>query len=69
MSFFRWFGMRFLAVFRFFSEKISGQGRYNSFPDYLLLRIFIMTTDYLLQNRNGIKHVNILSFMKDGNTF
>ncbi len=30
---------------------------------------YVMTTDYLLQNRNGIKHVNILSFMKDGNTF
>lgn len=30
---------------------------------------YVMTTDYLLQNRNGIKHVNILSFMKDRNTF
>ncbi len=28
--------------FSFFSEKISEQGCYNSFPDYLLLRIFIM---------------------------
>ena len=23
-----------------------------------------MTTDYLLQKRNGIKHINILEFMK-----
>ena len=28
--------------FSIFSEKITGQGRYNSFLDYLLLRIFIM---------------------------
>ena len=25
---------------------------------------YVMTTDYLLQNRNGIKHVNLLEFMK-----
>ena len=27
---------------------------------------YVMTTDYLLQNRNGIKHVNILNFMQNG---
>lgn len=30
---------------------------------------YVMTTDYLLQNRNGIKHVNILNFMKNGQEF
>ena len=30
---------------------------------------FVMTTDYLLQNRNGIKHVNILNFMQNGQEF
>lgn len=26
---------------------------------------YVLTTDYLLQNRNGIKHVNLLEFMKN----
>ncbi len=30
---------------------------------------YVMTTDYLLQQRNGIKHVNLMEFMKDGNLF
>ena len=30
---------------------------------------YVMTTDYLLQKRNGIKHVNILEFMKEGKKF
>ena len=30
---------------------------------------YVMTTDYLLQNRNGIKHVNILNFMQNGKEF
>ena len=30
---------------------------------------YVMTTDYLLQNRNGIKHVNILKFMQNGQEF
>ena len=30
---------------------------------------YVMTTDYLLQNRNGIKHVNILNFMQNGQEF
>jgi hypothetical protein len=30
---------------------------------------YVMTTDYLLQKRNGIKHVNILSFMQNGQEF
>ena len=28
-----------------------------------------MTTDYLLQKRNGIKHINILEFIKEGKKF
>ena len=30
---------------------------------------YILTTDYLLQNRNGIKHVNLLEFMKNRSSF
>ncbi len=30
---------------------------------------YVMTTDYLLQKRNGIRHVNILSFMQTGQEF
>ena len=30
---------------------------------------YVMTTDYLLQKRNGIKHVNILNFMQTGQEF
>lgn len=30
---------------------------------------YVMTTDFLLQNRNGIKHVNILNFMQNGQEF
>lgn len=30
---------------------------------------YVATTDYLLQKRNGIKHVNILEFIKEGKRF
>ncbi len=30
---------------------------------------YIMTTDYLLQNRNGIRHMNIIDFMKNHQLF
>ena len=30
---------------------------------------YVATTDYLLQKRNGIKHINILEFMKEGGKF
>ena len=30
---------------------------------------YVATTDYLLQKRNGIKHINILEFMKEGKKF
>lgn len=30
---------------------------------------YVLTTDYLLQNRNGIKHVNLLEFMKNRSSF
>ena len=30
---------------------------------------YVMTTDYLLQKRNGIIHVNLLDYMKDEKTF
>ena len=30
---------------------------------------YIMTTDYLLQNRNGIHHLNIIDFMKNHQLF
>lgn len=30
---------------------------------------YVLTTDYLLQNRNGIKHVNLLEFMKNRSNF
>lgn len=30
---------------------------------------YVATTDYLLQRRNGIKHINILEFMKEGKRF
>lgn len=30
---------------------------------------YVLTTDYLLQNRNGIKHVNLLEFMKNRLSF
>ena len=35
----------------------------DNYPKYLL------TTDYLLQKRNGIRHVNLMDFMKDGTAF
>ena len=30
---------------------------------------YVMTTDYLLQKRNGIKHINVMEFMKEGRKF
>ena len=30
---------------------------------------YVMTTDFLIQKRNGIKHVNLIDFMKDGQRF
>ena len=30
---------------------------------------YVATTDYLLQKRNGIKHINIIEFMKNCNKF
>ena len=30
---------------------------------------YVVTTDYLLQKRNGIKHINILEFIKEGKKF
>lgn len=30
---------------------------------------YVVTTDYLLQKRNGIKHVNLMAFMREGKTF
>lgn len=30
---------------------------------------YVVTTDYLLQKRNGILHVNLMDFMKDGKIF
>ena len=39
-------------------EKIA-----DNYPKY------VMTTDYLLQQRNGIKHVNLMDFMRDEREF
>ena len=30
---------------------------------------YVATTDYILQNRNGIKHINIIEFMKENKLF
>lgn len=30
---------------------------------------YVITTDYLLQRRNGIKHVNLMEFLKNGDLF
>ena len=30
---------------------------------------YVMTTDYLFQKRNGIKHVNLIDFIKDNLDF
>ncbi len=35
----------------------------DNYPKYL------MTTDYLLQKRNGIRHVNLMEFMRNGEQF
>ncbi|MCR4607849.1 MAG: hypothetical protein K5771_09010 [Oscillospiraceae bacterium] len=35
----------------------------DNYPKYL------MTTDYLLQKRSGIRHLNMLEFMKNGEDF
>ena len=35
----------------------------DNYPKYLL------TTDYLLQKRGGIRHVNLMDFMKTGTGF
>ncbi len=39
-------------------ERIS-----DNYPKY------VMTTDYLLQKRSGIRHVNLMEFMRDGEAF
>lgn len=36
----------------------------NKFVDEQTLRKYILTTDYLLQNRNGIQHLNLMEFIK-----
>ena len=30
---------------------------------------YVITTDYLLQHRSGIKHVNLMDFITSGNEF
>ena len=30
---------------------------------------YVVTTDYLLQKRNGIKHVNLMEYLKTGSLF
>ena len=30
---------------------------------------YVVTTDFLLQNRNGINHVNLMEFMMEGKEF
>lgn len=30
---------------------------------------YVVTTDYLLQKRNGISHVNLMDFIRDRNRF
>jgi hypothetical protein len=30
---------------------------------------YVATTDFMLQNRNGIYHVNVMDFMKNGKKF
>ena len=35
----------------------------DNYPKYLL------TTDYLLQKRSGVRHVNLMEFMKNGTEF
>ena len=30
---------------------------------------YVMTTDFLIQKRNGIHHVNLIDFMKDNKDF
>ena len=30
---------------------------------------YVATLDSLLQHRNGIKHINLVDFMRDGKTF
>ena len=44
-------------------EYKSLEGIKDNYPKYVL------TTDYILQNRNGIKHLNLLDFMKNGEGF
>jgi len=44
-------------------EYKSLEGIKDNYPKYVL------TTDYILQNRNGIKHLNLLDFVKNGQVF
>ena len=44
-------------------EYKSLQSIRDNYPKY------VMTTDYLLQNRNGIKHVNLMDFIISNSTF
>ena len=30
---------------------------------------YVMTADYILQNRNGIRHINLMEFMKNNEMF
>ena len=30
---------------------------------------YVATTDYLIQKRNGIKHINLMEYLKNGSLF
>lgn len=30
---------------------------------------YVATTDFILQQRNGIRHINLIDFMKEGKAF
>ena len=44
-------------------EYASLENSKDNYPKY------VMTTDYLIQKRNGIKHVNLFEFLKNGELF
>lgn len=44
-------------------EESRRYGFKDNYPKYLL------TTDYLLQKRSGIRHVNLMDFMRTGSEF
>ena len=64
------------GLIRLFSFTDSGESKATEDREYSSLEKirdnypkYVMTTDYILQNRNGIIHVNLMEFIKENKMF